>query len=227
MKRLVGRLSRKEAIVKRMVTAGALGLLLTLFASVVIASTAVPFIAASAVAVVDPGTSELKVTPKGIRMKTQGEVISGTVVTTAGTWPDLEGASFTVAHSSSVLLDPLSGEILKGKGKGTFVLVKKDTDGNVLGEIVGKYKGHITGNFFLPAPYGTGPGGVLQDDGKWKAVDGTGIFEDVEASGTWNASLQWNDTYGTFVGQIVLQGDYEIELEDGEGDDGHHDHDDD
>ncbi len=142
---------------------------------------------------VDPGT----VTQVGARRLTTGEKINGIVVASPE-WSELAGAFLVVDHSSNVLIDPATGNILDGHAHASFALVR---DGSA---ISGVYRSKISGNFSGM------PGTSFTDEGGWTIVKATGVYAGTQSHGNWTATLGPAILGGipTFAGLAQFSGTY-------------------
>ena len=105
---------------------------------------------------------------------------------TVSDWAALPpGSPVTVFHNSQTVATP--GGQIQGRAQGTFQA----------GSLAGEYHGEISAQ---PG----GPAGILavEDRGVWTASDGS-------ARGTFHIELLWNDSFGTLVGTLTLDGTHD------------------
>jgi hypothetical protein len=112
-------------------------------------------------------------------------------------WDLLAGTIFWSEHDSVVMVDEQYNA--KGMMRGTFSLTRPDGSGT----LNGSFTGRIQGNLYT---------GDIMDKGTWRSTGGTGVFENVKASGSWSAELHYDAIPGTdiytLVGPVTWGGKY-------------------
>lgn len=162
--------------------------------SAALAQAPTSFNATMQVAVTSGGDVDvLAVTDGGLRIRTTGEKIQGQVIDAVG-WDALKGALVDVDHSSNILLDPVTGQILDGHAFTTITIIGPQ------GTIEANCRSTITGFFNKQ------PGVGFEDAGNWNLVKATGVYAGIQSNGSWKADLTFNQIYGTYVGLAFLGG---------------------
>jgi hypothetical protein len=132
---------------------------------------------------------------KGNVWRYQGEIVEGFLAQCD--WELLAGTVFYSDHDSTVRVDDEGNA--SGVMKGDFSLTRPDGTGI----LEGSFTGSIQGNLFT---------GDIRDNGTWQSTKGTGVFEDVKASGKWSAELCLGAVPGTdiitLIGPVTWEGKY-------------------
>jgi hypothetical protein len=111
---------------------------------------------------------------------------------TVSGWNEADGSVFESLHAGLIVFH--SNGICQGSLHGTFVLTN---DGSRL-------KGIMRGKVVYDPVSDT-----IHDYGTFTSTGGTGIFTGNKVRGTWEAFLCWNDSVGTYVGQIFIEGTFQ------------------
>jgi len=132
---------------------------------------------------------------KGKIWRYNGEVVEGLL--DQCDWDLLAPTVFYSEHDSSVRVNDDGNA--KGLMKGTFSLTRFDGTGS----LEGTFMGRISGNLLT---------GDISDTGTWRSTKGTGVFENVKASGKWSADLSFGPIPGTdiytLIGPVSWEGKY-------------------
>ena len=132
---------------------------------------------------------------KGPIWRYQGEIAEGFL--SQCDWDLLAGTVFWSDHDSVVRVDEQYNA--SGVMNGTFTLTRPDGTG----VLEGAFNGRIRGNLST---------GDISDTGTWRSTGGTGVFENVKASGAWSAELHYDAIPGTeiytLVGPVTWEGKY-------------------
>jgi hypothetical protein len=113
-------------------------------------------------------------------LRYRGEEVPGYLASCVG-WDDLQGAVLSSTHDSIVLVDRF-GNVIWGYMEGRFELATAQ------GTLEGSFSAQIVSGLLDPV---LGSIYAIKDQGQWTSSGGTGVFDNVRASGTWGLDLAY------------------------------------